>query len=224
MPEFLVPRHHRWHLRVLSWSCVAITAATLSMTAGTAAANWKGPQGAGGGGGGGAGACLHGTITQDKTVSFFNVDPSSDLSNASSYVRNTTLSGTALTRTYASNQTTTVDILLGDQYYDSFCEATLGVQWTTDGVYGLRGMTSCDYLDGNRCDQGVVRVSNYFFDAHGNAGDRWIVCHEVGHAIGLKHRDAAAGCMYNSADTSTVGYTTHDKDHFSANWANEPAS
>ncbi|QCX26251.1 hypothetical protein [Nocardioides jishulii] len=70
--------------------------------------------------------------------------------------------------------------------------------------------------------QQVVRVSNFYFDAHGDVADRWIVCHEVGHALGLVHRTAAEGCMWNgSGIRSSVDYTPHDRAHLGANWDQE---
>lgn len=201
-------------------AAIAVTIALLASFA-PANANWFGPSGAGGGG---AGSCpTGGNITEDKNVDFHNVDPSAALTDGSSFTRSL-LASTALSVSYTSPQNTSIDVLLGDQYYDSFCEAALGVQWTTDGFSGLRGLQVCDYLNGNRCGQGVVRISNHYFDQHGQQGDRWITCHEVGHAIGLAHRNDAAGCMRDGVDVSNASYTGHDTNHFSANWSTQPPS
>jgi len=210
------------HNPKLAMLATAVAGLVLMMPVSPATANWFS---ATGNGGGGAGSCTaFGNITDDKNVDFYNVDPSAELSDGSGFTRATLLDPTALTVSYTSPQNNSIDVLLGDLYYDSFCEAALGVQWTTDGFTGLRGLQTCDYLNGNRCGQAVVRISNHFFDAHNQQGDRWIVCHEVGHAIGLGHRDPDAGCMRNNVDASTPSYTTHDRGHINSNWATEPAS
>lgn len=83
-----------------------------------ASANWYAPTG---NGGGGAGSCnVNGNITDDKNVDFHNVDPSAELSDASAFTRNSLLDPTALNTSYTSPQNTSIDVLLGDAYYDEF--------------------------------------------------------------------------------------------------------
>jgi len=91
---------------------------------------------------------------------------------------------------------------------------------------GSGGLANCERKAGGnrRCDKANVRLANAFFKNHGNPGDRYLTCHEVGHAIGLKHRNAAAGCMYNCVDVSTAAYTPHDIDHLNADWTTIGAS
>jgi hypothetical protein len=88
----------------------------------------------------------------------------------------------------------------------------------------VRGGTACYTVTANgRCNQQVVRISTFYFDGHGDPGDRWVVCHEVGHAIGLRHRNVA-GRMRDGVDGSDRVYTPHDLGHINSNWAIEPGS
>jgi hypothetical protein len=172
--------------RTVALLAAAALSSGATLWGGAAQANWFAATGAGGGGNT---QCAGGTITDDKNVDFFYIEPSADMTLAGAYVRNTLLDPTAINTSYTSPENNHIDVLTRDRYYTDFCEAYYGAQWTTDGVYGVRGATSCDYLSGNRCDQADVRISTYYFDVHGQQGDRWILCHEVGHAIGLRHRN-----------------------------------
>jgi hypothetical protein len=161
-------------------------------------------------------------MTDDKQVSFGywtggGETPSATLQSATTWVRSNLLDPTELSTSLSASVASTTDVVMHDANYVDYCESALGVQWTTDGVYGLRGFTTCTSVTpGGRCQQQHVRLSVRFFDVHGNNGDRWLVCHEVGHAIGLAHRPPYDGCMDNCVDTSALSYTAHDVAHFNA--------
>jgi hypothetical protein len=203
----------------------AVVAAMMSVpSVEVARANWFGESNQ-------AGECRGGIITDNKDIYFSYVDTTSELTSASSWVQTNLLNDSATNPTtldtfYTVSPTNATDVLVLDRYYTDYCEwAFDGAQWTTDGVSGVRGITTCNRANASRrCDQQVVRISNRFLDAHGTPGSRWIACHEIGHAVGLRHRSQEAGCMFNEADTSTRVYTTHDPAHFRSNWSAEPAS
>lgn len=204
--------------RVAALGALIALVASFMLVAPSAQANWYGKTG-------NVGTCnAYGNITDNKNVGFHYVDPSAQLTEAANYTRNQLLNPTGLDTSYVSDSTNATDIMAGDRYYTDFCEAALGVQWTQNGVNGLRGLTTCDYLvDNGRCDQAVVRYSNHFFDVHQDYGDRYLVCHEIGHAIGLFHRSSAHGCIWNNGDVSNPEYTPHDIEHFNSDWTKEPA-
>jgi hypothetical protein len=162
-----------------------------------------------------------GNMTDNKDVYFSYIDPSADLSQATNWVRSNLLNPTSLDTFYVSDPTDATDVIMRDRYYTDWCEDTLGVQWTTNGVTGLMGFAACyRTTGGGRCDQQVVRISNHWFDNRGDAGDRWLVCHEVGHAIGLRHRDTGQGCMLNTGEVGSREYTDHDRSqHINASWS-----
>lgn len=203
--------------------CVGIVAISAFLVA-PASANWFGPTGV-------ARSvnevykCGGGNITDDKDVSFY-YDPvtPADVRGVSNWVRTDLLNPTALDTSLQSTPNNDTDVYLIAQNYTDWCEAELGIQWTTNGTTGLHGVTNCEVKDSStpRCAKANVRLSTLFFGAHDAPGDRWLVCHEVGHAIGLRHRQLSSSCMA-TCSTHPPFYTTHDIAHFNANWVTEPA-
>jgi hypothetical protein len=179
-------------------------------------ANWYGTTGL-------ADNCGFPNIQQGKDVAFRNRGPSDDLKAAAEYTRQQ-LQATALTITYASSEAT-ADVILEDMYYTTTCEAQAGLQWINSSGGGeLVGLATCLALvpGGQRCDQHLARISNYYFDSHGSFGDKFITCHEAGHTVGLAHRNAEVGCLFNASDQAQPVYTAHDRAHLAANWSTEP--
>lgn len=163
---------------------------------------------------------MHGNMTNDKNMSVGYVELSADYGNAMNVVRGELVNPTSIDTNGVNGQNvnSSTDVVLRDQYYTDWCENTTGVQWTTDGVYGLQGVTNCEHLVSTyRCGQHTVRISNVWFDVRSNAGDRWLVCHEFGHAIGLIHRNVA-GCMQNTQGFGPRAYTPHDLAHINGSW------
>lgn len=173
-------------------------------------------------------ACGGGNITDDKDVSFaFDPDHMIDETrNAVNWTRNNLLEGpgTGLTTNVVANPGAHIDVYVIARAYTDWCEDVLGVQWTTDGIYGLLALQNCETksTDNARCDKANTRFSTLFFGAWAATSERWLVCHEVGHAIGLKHRNVG-GCMENCG-VSSPEYKSHDVNHFAANWSQEPES
>lgn len=143
------------------------------------------------------------------------------MQNAVNWVRTNLINPTDLDTFYASSQTEQTDVVMFDEIYTSFCEDALGVEWTDDGFTGLLGFAACESLTpANRCEQQNVRLHWYWFREHEAPGNRWFVCHEVGHAIGLIHRQGGDGCI-SEPPTGTIGeriYTTHDLEHINGTW------
>lgn len=198
---------------------LAATVLPVAVYAAPAHANWFGATGL-------SGACSSANITDNKSVTFVWIDLQTDVHDAAGYTRTQLLDPTDLDTSVVDTQTDQTDVVVLDRYYTDYCEAELGVQWTTDAHTGLFGLESCGHLGantGDRCGQASVRVSNVYTDYHSDPSDRYLLCHEIGHAIGLRHRHAS-GCMENCAEASAASYTQHDIDHFNSNWGTEPAS
>lgn len=67
-----------------------------------------------------------------------------------------------------------------------------------------------------------MRLTTIFMDHANQSQRRWLACHEVGHAIGLRHRNSG-GCMEKCVIMDPE-YTAHDIAHFNENWAGIGAS
>lgn len=81
-------------------------------------------------------------------------------------------------------------------------------------------MTTCNGANqpSGRCGQHEVRLNINATERRGYSFDMWLVAHEHGHAIGLKHRNDAIGVM-TYANTGSWQFTQHDKDHINgASW------
>lgn len=185
-------------------------------------ANWVGTDGA-------AGDCKGALITDNKTISSGYVDASTALRDALKYVRTTLVQDSSTNNTdldtinVATAVTGTTDIIARDRYYDSWCELAVGAQWTTNGATGLRALTNCDDKNSvNRCEQATIRISAYALGSGSATKDRWLMCHEYGHAIGLDHMSTTPNCMRGYGDYHTPAYTNHDRAHFRSNWSTEP--
>ena len=177
---------------------------------------------------GDSGPCTAVNITDNKEVTMHGVNTTAEVTAATGFVRNSLLNPTALNATYVGTVTDQTDVLTVDDNFTDYCEAALGSQWTTDGIHDLWGFDTCVREVANgRCDQSVVRVHTRFFEVHYDYGDRYLMCHEIGHAIGLAHR-SEQGCMLRGSDNggnpAPPEYTSHDIGHFAANWSTEPAS
>ncbi|MBU2698571.1 hypothetical protein [Pimelobacter sp. 30-1] len=162
---------------------------------------------------------LNGNMTDNKDIYFWNIDIVPDHAAAQSWTRSTLLNPTTLDTFPAESLNDSTDVVSRDRYYTDWCTSVYG-DWTTDGVYGLIGITACYRTVANgRCDQQVVRISTTWFDYRGTPGDRFVVCHELGHAIGLIHRNTGSGCIWTGTGISTLNnYTAHDLGHINAPW------
>ncbi|WP_300679913.1 hypothetical protein [Nocardioides sp.] len=160
-------------------------------------------------------------MTDDKSVSFAystanNETPSATLKNTTTWARDL-IDATSWSTSLSSSVASTTDVVMHDAPYTDWCEAALDANWTTNGITGMGGVTTCATITpGNRCQQAHVRISTLYFNAHTVTPRRWITCHEIGHALGLAHRALTAGCMDDCVDSSTPAYSAHDLAHLAA--------
>ena len=203
-----------------------IAAMGLIITGPSAHANWFGPTGQARSVDYDRYKCAAHNITDNKNVSFGAAEGNRpDADQAMTWVRNNLLNPTALDTSYVADPGPKIDVYVITKDYDDYCLVGTGLRWTKDGRYGVFGLTNCDtkVATNNRCDKQTVRLAEKYLDVHGDRGDRWLMCHEVGHAIGLRHRKVA-GCMNVCVEVDTPAYTPHDINHFNADWTTIGAS
>lgn len=168
-------------------------------------------------------------MTQSKDVDFgFSPDMTAEAKGAVNYTRDELLDPTDINTSVVDDYGPHIDVLVTVKDYDTWCVDLTGYDWATaeHPKVGLAGLTNCETKASGspRCDKANVRLSDIWMDAANQSERRYLACHEIGHAIGLMHRDAAAGCMVKCAYASTPVYTSHDVAHFNADWNNQSAS
>ena len=84
------------------------------------------------------------------------------------------------------------------------------------GATQWNGSYSCLDLDGTVCEEGEVKI-NLYFGPYDDTESRHLVCHEVGHALGLAHQFDPDSCMKQGAWDATE-YQLHDDLKVNANY------
>ncbi len=160
--------------------------------------NWAGASGI-------YGLCSDGiNRTDSATMSFHYQDLSAHMTSRVNWVRTERIHPTDLHTSIHAAATSSTDVIVLDQYYDDYC----GLNWDR-GVWGLY---NCRSIRSDRsCEQAHVRFNNTFTTGFTANQRNSLVCHEVGHAIGLIHREAT-GCI-RVGNLSHSGYSTHDRAH-----------
>lgn len=104
----------------------------------------------------------------------------------------------------------------------SYCDSSSIDACVFDSNFGDNGLNGWNACDGpvsgshptRRCDTQWVRINTYYSPPANR-----IVCHEVGHSVGLRHTSDAASCLKRSADGgNSSSLTAHDKGHINANY------
>lgn len=91
--------------------------------------------------------------------------------------------------------------------------------WLAGNLVGMRGGTRCVSMVNNICDSAHITLD--FAELNLGTDDkedrRKTACHELGHSVGLSHRDDAVDCMINGEIPSTASqwqnYGYHHRQH-----------
>jgi hypothetical protein len=89
------------------------------------------------------------------------------------------------------------------------------------GDNGLNGWNACDSSGGTQgsdpnkvCNTQWVRINEYY-----SPPATRIACHEIGHALGLRHTSDSASCLKRTSDGGTSELITqHDANHLNATY------
>ena len=125
----------------------------------------------------------------------------------------------SLTNTYTGGVTYALDsvynptVLNINRYFVTSCTYSrdICVFDNNYGDNGLAGWNACngEQLNGHpnmKCGEQLSRINTYY-----SPSARPISCHELGHAMGLRHTTDSASCMRNAPSSSTL--TSHDRAH-----------
>ena len=143
---------------------------------------------------------------------WYNSGLRSDGAQATNQARNDNLNPTAVNTVDDSSSNADTDAVVYSQYYTTFC----GIDWSSSA-----GFTMCVSTNpANECERHEIRYNEAALDQLSDSNDKSLACHELGHSVGLKHRqvdgEVGNGCMDNNHWYG--GYTGHDEDHLSAHY------
>jgi len=109
------------------------------------------------------------------------------------------------------------DVQARDWDYTNFC----GYTWSS-GSGGVIGLYNCFRLKlsgvyQNGCDKARIRFDTSYLNANLSSFQRTaLACHELGHAVGLKHRDG--DCMETPVPMPTKSLGSHNVNHLNSNY------
>ncbi|KRE60147.1 matrixin family metalloprotease [Nostocoides sp. Soil756] len=145
------------------------------------------------------------------THNFNYVSLNSAVQSAVAWSRTYNYDSTDVNTGYDSTLDPTTDVIVRNQDYTTYC----GFSWHPGSTVGL---TTCDSLSGGfKCESHTVRFDISYFNAANQSQERGLACHEIGHSLGLTHRDAETGCMETYLTYPTY-LTDHDEAHLNANY------
>jgi hypothetical protein len=172
------------------------------------ASNFSGPTGATG-----CGPYMV-NMQDNSTMTYARVNLTSQFYNAVAFALNTDVAPTDVTvAAELSAPDGNTDVVFYDGLYSTFC----GLKWGNPNSPSIAGAAICQTLSGSKCQQSNVRFSEYFATASSVTYVRALACHEIGHTLGLLHREENTGCMPEGASLSPF-YTPHDIVHLNANY------
>jgi hypothetical protein len=105
----------------------------------------------------------------------------------------------------------TLDVLVTD--FDYGANGAIG--W----VECIPGSSTSGSHPGLRCDRQKLRLNGSYANQFDTAQEREsLSCHEIGHTVGLRHRNEENSCMSTAAASTTSTRTSlHDDAHINAN-------
>lgn len=161
----------------------------------------------------GATGCTRLNEADNRTHYFHYADLTSTMANATYWARVNNVNPTDVNTAYDGTLDNLTDVVVRDRYYVDYC----GYDWYHPSTGGVVGLATCGRLNSAReCEQHTVRYSNYFEDNTSLSNERGLACHEIGHSLGLAHRNGS--CIQQGYPKPMNNYGTHDRNHLNANY------
>lgn len=172
----------------------------------------------------GGASCSAGNVQDNNSMTYYRDSLRIRLKNAVQWVLDNRVDPTDMNVANESSQaSSTTDVVFMDGNYTTYC----GYVWANAG--DVVGLAQCVAIvsSTNRCERFDVRFDTSFTNGATTAQSRLIACHEIGHTLGLKHRENGLpgalpqyGCMPAVLDISSpeYTYTGHDDIHIDANF------
>lgn len=105
-------------------------------------------------------------------------------------------------------------------FYDSDYTTLCGFNWHDPGEFGLVvvGMADCIAAINSEC----LRSTGYFDNSKWDSATAWerrrVVCHEIGHMIGLPHDDHPNNSCMIGVLTGSASYSWHERNLIDDYW------
>jgi hypothetical protein len=196
----------------------SITVVVLGLVLGpplAGATNWVGTTAATG--------CASVNRQDNRDYTFTRSSLTARMASAVAFVNNNLIGPTDVTvKPEQFTATSETDVVVFDADYSTTC----GYDWHPDSsgdpdTDAIAGLMTCETLSGSRCQQAYVRFDTSLTNAMDDAFARTLACHELGHTLGLGHRENPAtdkGCMPSLLPANQPNYSAHDRAHIQDNY------
>lgn len=146
--------------------------------------------------------------------SFYYQDTEQIMVDATNWARTNVYNPTDLSTGVVTSKTDRTDVIVHDGDYNTYC----GYDWCCDEGGGVIGLGNC--LSTNwwgKCEQHQIRYDNDYTRNVSAWRRQSLACHEMGHTVGLAHRETDTSCMTDKSVTSRY-LSAHDKSHINSNY------
>ena len=161
----------------------------------------------------GSTSCTVGNMADSSTHTYFGSGLDSRVEGAMDWHFANGFNDTHVTPVLEDPATSYTDVIVLDSYWTDYC----GLQWT-DPTNNAHGHTRCAAIKTNdRCEKYQVRIDLESIDSSQTTlkKRRSLLCHEIGHSLGLRHISNTTTCMNTGlwSNDNSNSYNDHTRWH-----------